>query len=134
MGSGGTLNTFGGDSDEGRDRSWSGRGRLSSASRGADDDDASYWPILASCVGSKNFGRRSVASGSTSKPVDGLTAPSASWNGVIASAFKGCWACILFRRRWKKLRRRIRMIKNNRTPIMQPTMSPVGGDDDDECP
>lgn len=41
MGSSETLNTFGGDSDEGADRSWSGRGRLSSASRGADDDDSS---------------------------------------------------------------------------------------------
>lgn len=41
MGSGETLNTFGGDSDEGRDRSGSGRGHLSSASRGPDDDDPS---------------------------------------------------------------------------------------------
>ena len=85
-------------------------------------------------MGSKNFRRRSVASRSTGKPVDGLTAPSASWNGVIASAFKGFWAGILFRRRRQKLRRRMRKIKNNRIPIMQPTMSAVGGDEDDERP
>lgn len=133
-GFGETLDTFGGDSDGGRDRSWSGRGCLSSVSREADDDDSLHWSILVSCVGGKNFIRRCATSGSSGKPVDELTAPLVSWNGVTASVFKGCWACILFRCRRQKLRKRIRRIKNNKTPIMQPMMSPVDGDEDDDGP